>query len=222
MSDPEDRESGPKPPPPSEKAPEPYIPSRLREKLQDSDEDFEIPERSPVGIIIGIAVVVVIAAVAFWFFHSQQVKAKAEAAARAAREKATADSIAAVRTADSLLAVHRADSIASFQKLPKAKQHEILVAQAKARGGSALADLEKSEGPYAIDAGEFMFQEKAQSQAEALKSSTHLPAQVVKRGGSFHVYLGKFEMRSAANKAVSDLTGKGLLQEANVVSVKGS
>jgi hypothetical protein len=218
MSDPEDRESGPKPPP-SEKAPEPYIPSRLREKMEEStgDDDFDIPERSPVGLIIGIAVVVVIAAVAFWFFHSQQVKAKAEAAARAAREKATADSIAAVHRADSLLAVHRADSIAAFQKLPRAKQHEILVAQARAK-----ADLERSEGPYAIDAGEFLFQDKAQEQADALKSSTHLPAQVVKRGASYHVYLGKFEMRSAANKAVTDLTGKGLLQEANVVSVKGS
>ncbi len=222
MTEPEDRESGAKPtePPQPKKSDEGYLPPRLREKL-DAAEDMGEEKRSPAGLIIGIVVVVVLVLVGWWFFHNQQVKAKAEAARVAAVAKAAADSVARVRAADSLAAKARADSIAAFNALPKAKQRQIRLQLARAAGGTALAEMEKAEGPYVIDAGEFMFEEKAKTEAEALKNSTKLAARVAKVGSSYHVYLGRFEMRAPAEKAASELAAKGLVEQATVVAAGG-
>ena len=221
MAGPEDRDSGAKPPqpPPADTG---WLPPRLRDKLEASkDQPTEPPKKSPAGLIVGLVVIVALVIVGWWFIHNQQVKAKAEAARVAAREKAVADSTAAVRTADSLAVVARADSIAAFNKLPRSKQRQILIQQARAAGGTALADLEKAEGPYVIDAGEFMFEDKARTEAEALKTSTKLAARVAKVGGTYHIYLGRFETRAPAERAAADLAAKGLVQEASVVATPG-
>ena len=216
MTEPEDRESGAKTPEPSGIDPS-RLPPRLREKLQAAVEE-EPKKSSPVGPIVGaVVVVLVLVAAGWWFMHTQQVKAKAEAARVAAVAQAVADSVARVRAADSLAAVARADSIAAFNKLPKWKQRQILAQQARAAGGTA-AVVPEEEGPFAIDAGEFLFEDKAQAVATELAASTGLEARAKSAaGGTYHVYVGRFDSRDAAAKAVNDLLGKHLLTEAHVV-----
>lgn len=218
MAGPEDRDSGAKPPqpPPGDSG---WLPPRLRDKLEQAE--GERPKKSPAGLIVGLVVIVVLVIVGWWFIHSQQVKAKAEAERVAARAKAVADSTARVYTADSLAAVARADSIAAFNKLPRWKQRQIIARQARAVGGAAAAGLEEEEGPFAIDVGEFLFEDGARTNAEALKASTKLAARVVRAGGTYHVYLGRFDDREVAEKAASDLATKGLVEQARVVPTTG-
>jgi len=213
MNGPENRDSGTKPPsPPPPRQDDQWLPPRLREKLDQAEEEGP---RSPIGgWIVGILIVAVVVAAGWWFVHNRQVKARAEAAAVAARAAAVADSIAHVRTADSLVAVARADSIAAFQKLPRWKQRQIIARQ----GGAAAAALVE-QGPFALDAGEFLFEDRARTEAEALKASTGLAARVTRAGGAFHVYLGQFDDRDAAARAAANLAAKGLVQEARVVQL---
>jgi hypothetical protein len=207
MTDPKDRDSGAKPsgPAPGDSG---YLPPRLRDKLGKPPE--EPPKRSPAGLIIGV-VVVVILIVAGWWFMNQRAKAQEEAAREAARAQAIADSIAAVRRADSLAAVARADSIEAFNALPRWRQRQVLIQQARERG--EVID----PGPFVIDAGEFLFEGAAREAAEALRASTDLSARVSRAGGVYHVYLGRFETRAAARRAASNLTSRGLVELARVI-----
>jgi hypothetical protein len=213
----------------------------------DDDLDFLKKKSSPVGMIIGIVVVVALAGGGWWFIHNNQLKEKAaaEKAAADARAAAVADSLAAVRQADSLAAVARADSIA-FTKLPRAEQRRILALRAKnAAGASGAAPAAgagasagaaatpapaggtastepaapKEKGPFAIDAGQYLDEEKANQVAETLKGTTGLPARAVSIDGTFHVLVGSFSSRATAEARGSSLLGKGLIEQAAVVAV---
>jgi hypothetical protein len=189
----------------------------LREKLDKAEEEEESTQKSPVvGWIVGLLVVVVVVAAGWWFMHDRQVKAEAERAARAA---AVADSIAKVRTADSLVAVARADSIAAFNALPKSKQRQILAGLARAAGKTYVAP--EDEGPFTLDAGEFLFEDRAREEAAALEAATNLRARVARgSGGAYHVYLGRFDDRDAARRAAAGLAAKALVTQATVVPLK--
>ncbi len=225
------------------------LPARLRDKLGDEetggDIDWEPQKRSPVGMIVTIVVILAVIAGGWWLYQNHQAQVKAEAARVAAiqaREKAVADSLAAARAhADSLAAAARADSIAAFNKLPKWKQRQIIAAQAKAAGkpagsatggtsasgssaaaGGAAEEAPQEAGPFALDAGEFLFEAPANKAAETLKASTGLDAKVAAVGSGdnavYHVYLGKYSSRAAAVKAANDLLGKGAVEQARVVT----
>lgn len=240
------------------------LPARLRDKLGDAGpaagggDEWEPPRRSPAGAIITIVIIVAAAAGGWWWYQNHQAQVKAEAervAAEQAREKAVADSIAAVAAyADSVAAAARADSIAAFNKLPKWRQRQIIAAQEKAaaqaakpaEGASAPAagapsaaagggqasqsgapaagapEEPQEAGPFALDAGEFLFEAPAQRAAETLKASTGLDAVVAPVGSGdnavYHVYLGKFSSRSAAVTAANDLLAKGVVAQARVVA----
>ena len=218
MSAPENQEPGGTPPPaPPKKDDDVWLPPRLREKLDQAEDEEETGQKSPVvGWIVGLVIVAAVVAAGWWFVHSRQVKAEAERAARAA---AVADSIAKVRTADSLAAVARADSIAAFNALPKWKQNQILVEQAKAAGKPIPAGIEV--GPFTIDAGEYLFEDKAREEAAAFEASTKLSARVARgSGGAYHVYLGRFDDRDAARRAAAGLVSKALVPQATVVPLK--
>jgi hypothetical protein len=223
MTGPEDRDSGTKPPPPPPDRSS--LPPRLREKLDAADAagTMEFEKKSPAGLIIGVIVAIVVIAAGWWFINNMQVKAKAEAARAAARAAAVADSIAQVRMADSLAAVARADSIDAFNKLPKWKQRQIVVQQARAAGKPVPAGFDAEAGPFAIDAAEFLFEDAAKTGAEALKASTKLSARVASTGagGSYHVYLGQFDDRDEARRVAASLITKGLVEQARVVPVPG-
>ncbi len=227
MSVPEDRDSGATPPEPP-KSSQPYLPPRLRDKLGDTgktEEEEWHPKKSGFpSWAVWLIIIVVVGAAGWWFFQNQQSKAKAKAAAEAARLAAVADSIAKVKTADSLAMVARADSIAAFKKLPPAKQRAILAAQAKLLGEHATPEMKAAlaveSGPFALDTGEFMFQDKADAAAADLKGKSGLPVKVVSVGGTFHVYLGRYDSRGAADAAAVSLSSKGVVSEARVVKAK--
>lgn len=236
--------------PADKKAEELRLPARLREKLggaETSSIDWEPEKRSPVGLIVTIIVVLAAIGGGWWLYQNHQTKVKAEAARVAAEQahaKAVADSIAAARVyADSVAAAARADSIAAFNALPKWKQRQIVAAQQKAAGGGeakpaasggsgaaaasgggteAATETPEETGPFALDAGQFLFEAPAAKAAETLKASTGLDA-VVKAVGSgdnatYHVYLGKYSSRAAAVKAANDLLAAGTVTQARVVT----
>lgn len=214
MTEQDDRDSGAKPPQPSQ------LPPRLREKLEEPVSGG--PKKSPAGLIVGLMVIIVLAIVGWWFVQDHQAKAKTETERAALRARAVADSVARVRTADSLAAKVRADSIAAFNKLPKWKQRQITARLARPAGGTGVAGLEEERGPFTIDAGDFLLEDKARTAADALKASTNLATRVAQAGagGSYHIYLGTFDSRAAASKAASDLATKHLVEQASVVPVK--
>ena len=251
MKEPEDHESKPSSPKQAG-GDEGWLPPRLRDKLGDaktgggSDDEFDFMKKKsdPAGLIITLVIALAAVGGGWWFWNDAQTKAK-DRAARAAfvadslAAVAYADSIAAVARADSIAAVARADSIA-FAKLPKWKRRQIWLQRAKAAGSdtvaankalAAAAALASDEpmpmleaGPYALDAGQFLFEDAATKKADELRASTNLEARVVSVGqggsASFHVYLGRYNDALEAQKAAGDLLGKGLVQQAAVVASK--
>ncbi len=215
----------------------------------DDDLDFLKKKSDPGGLIITAIVAIAVVGGGWWLYHNGQVKAKAEAAkaaAVAAAQRATevADSLAVVAHADSVAAQARADSI-TFAALPKWKQRQILAQKAKAAaaaaaaaGGttapaagtpapaaastdSAAAPAEPVEqGPFGIDAGQFIDQAQANTMVETLKAKTGLAAQLVTEGegdaASYHVMLGHFSTRAGAEAKATSLLGKGLVDQASV------
>lgn len=216
MSEPENREPGTQPPPPPKRDEEPWLPPRMRDKLDEAERE-EGGQSPVVGWIVGGVIVLAVIAGGWWFIHSRQVKAEAERAA--AHAAAVADSIARVRTADSLLAVARADSIAKFNALPKWKQNQIIAEQARAAGKPIPAGIEV--GPFTIDAGEYLFEDKAREEAAAFEASTKLSARVALGSrGAYHIYLGRFDDRDAARRTAAGLVSRALVPQATVVPLK--
>lgn len=218
------------------------IPARLREKLGDSapsggGDEWEPPKRSPVGAIVTVVIIVAAAAGGWWWWSNQQAQKRAEEeriAAAEARAAFVADSTARAQAfADS---VARADSIAAFEALPRAQQRRIIAEQQRAArqaggggaatSGGAGAPAEtpaepEEEGPFALDAGQFLFEDAANRAAATLRESTGLEAAVRAVGSgddaTYHVYLGSYSTRSAATAAANDLLGKGTVPQARVV-----
>ena len=85
-----------------------------------------------------------------------------------------------------------------------------------------MAEEPQESGPFALDAGEFLFEAPAQRAAETLKASSGLDAVVAPVGSGdnavYHVYLGRFSSRAAAVSAANDLLGKGVVSQARVVT----
>jgi len=94
-----------------------------------------------------------------------------------------------------------------------------------AAGGAAAAEPAppKEKGPYAIDAGQFLDQTQATTTADALKGTTGLAAQVITDGegdaATYHVLLGSYASRAAAEAKASALLSKSLVQQAAVVPI---
>jgi cell division septation protein DedD len=258
VTEPEDRESKPAPPKPSDSG-EAYLSPRLREKLGQAkggdDEDF-MKSSFPTGAVVAVLLIVAVVGGGWWMVRTNSAKAKAELergarAAAAARAAAVADSLAAVYRADSLAAVARADSIA-FAKLPKWQQRKILAERAKLEAGAAptgaapagetaaeaasgpdVAERASSEppapreqGPFAIDTGQFIDEARANQVADALKTKTPMAVQVVSvaTGGesAYHVMLGSFATRSAAEQAATKIFESGIVEQASVVALPKS
>ena len=144
--------------------------------------------------------------------------------------------LATVARADSIQAAAVADSIA-FAALPRWKQRKILAERARvaaaanpqaaaatapAAADSTAAPAEPVEqGPFGIDAGQFLDEEQAKAMSDALKSKTGLPAQVVTDGegasATYHVVLGSFPRRSTAEARANALLSKGMVDQAGVM-----
>lgn len=222
MNDEPDRPTPPQTPKPSDPpAPAPrsdvWLPPRLRDRLESASAPE--PKASPLGPILGVVTLLIVGGLVWWMVQTNQAKAKAAAhaaqVAAAAAAAATADSLQRIHTADSLVAVARADSITAFLKLPKWKQNKILGIVTPGE-----PDLEE-KGSFVLDAGSFLFEEPANKAMAAIQGSSKLAVRVVPvtDGGntSYHVYVGHFATRGAAQGAADNLLTKGLVNQANVV-----
>src|SRR5262249_42233105 len=197
-----------------------WLPPRLRDRLEQKDYDAPEYKSSPVGLIVFI-VILVAAGCGVWALvaanKAKEAKAAAAAKAEAARvAKVEADSLAKIRVADSLLTAARAESLAAFMKLPKWRQDQL--------HGIATPGIGNPEekGSFVIDAGEFLIEDPAKAAADAIRAKTKLAVNVVPVGTggdqTFHVYIGKFSSRGAAQQSADDLINKGIAKQANVIS----
>jgi hypothetical protein len=177
-------------------------------------------------------------------------KAAAEARAEAVRDSlvaaAHADSLKAQARADSIafaklpkwkqrqILAEKAKKAAAASAAAAPKPAAPAAGAGSAAGaapaaGTAAADTSAKappapveKGPFVIDAASFLDEARANEEAEALKTKTSLPAQVVgvAVGGatSYHVYLGKYTTRGRAEAAAGHLFDKGAITQATVVA----
>jgi len=79
----------------------------------------------------------------------------------------------------------------------------------------------KETGPFAIDTGQFIDEAQAKQVAEAMKAKTPLTVQVVNvsadGASAYHVMLGSFPTRAAAEKAATKVFESGIAEQAAVV-----
>jgi len=234
----------PEPPKPAA----PYLSSKLREKLAEADEKEWTPGSSnPLPGIIGTIVIVGILVATFMWWQSstkKQEAARAAAAAAAAR----ADSIVTAARAESLAAVARADSAARADSLmahggkrPKPSPAKTAATPATtpakpapAGGGAtkpatATPAAATPAAPKAtptdglgIAVGEYMMEDRANTEKDRLAASTGLVGKVVpiNDGGTtmYRVILGKWSSRAAAEARATSLIDSSLVHEAKVVA----
>lgn len=80
----------------------------------------------------------------------------------------------------------------------------------------------KEKGPYGLDAGQFLDEAKANQVSEDLKTKTGLAARVVNMGDTYHVILGSYASRAAAEAKANALLAKGQVEQAGVVPLPKS
>jgi hypothetical protein len=223
MNENDDRQSEGPPSPPTPPA-RPYLPPRLRQRLEDAE--AEPIKVSPAGAIAGWAIMIaLIGAVVGGIMlirHNEAMKAKA-AADQAEKERlaAVADSIARVKTADSLRVVAVLDSTKAFQALPRWKQEVLL---AKAHPDSSSTAITDEEGHFAIDGGTYLFDDAANQAADAAKTATKMAVRMVpvddNGNTTYHVYVGSFSHKAEAAFVANTLLQKGALPQAKVVKLE--
>ena len=218
--------------------------------MDTSPADDDIKPRSPLPGII-IAVILIGGAVAgIAAMRSNAAKQKAEADRKA--RIAAADSAAAAARADSIrLATQDTSKVATASPSPAPGKRAAGAATkpvastttkpatsttsatakpaagaggASASAGASAAPKPAAAGPFGIDVGTFLDEDKANTESTRLGSATALAAKVVTKtedGASvYHVVLGSFPSRSAAEKKSETLVAKGLVNEAHIVPVR--
>jgi len=240
MSNPQDPNETPRPTPPA--PPGRYISSRLREKLEASQGEPETPLGGggpPWGGIIGAVIVIALAIGGFMWWRGSHAKHETAAAPAPADSAATAAADTSHAAADSSAmaaasptpapspspAAHAPSSSGATAAKPTAaapKEKAKPAAVASSSEESAPAPPKAGKGPFGISVASFMFEDKANESRDALAASTGLPAIVMPRdeGGTtmYHVVLGSFPTRSAAEKKATELLTSAGVHEAQVVS----
>jgi len=240
VTDPKNPETKPEAPKPGASS-GPYISARLREKLAESDDKEWTPKSSnPVPGIIGVVVIAGMLIATFMWWQSSMKKQETEKAA-AAQKAAIADSIATAARAESLVTAARADSAARVDsllahggKLPKpaaptaapAPKSTPAASKPSATPPAAPAASAAPKGPatdgFGIAVGQYMLEDRANSEKDKLSASTGLPGKVVPAddGGTtvYRVILGKWSSRAPAEKKAAALIDSSLVREARVVA----
>jgi len=240
--------SQPEAPKPQETA---WISPRLREKLMEA-ESHEPKRSSPLPGILFAALLIGGGILGFVVYRSNAAKHKAEELqrARAAADSAAAAAAAAARADSMRLAA--ADTSASRSAAKPARAGAAPGASKPAGGaaphtatasasgsgatsttkpaatsgaatGAAAPAPAAAKGPYGIDVGSFLFEERAKAEQERLAGATGLAGRVVTKTtdgeSSYHAVLGSFETRGAAQKKAESLVAKGLVNEIHIVSL---
>jgi hypothetical protein len=138
----------------------------------------------------------------------------------AAQKKAEADKQAAAKVAADQRAKAAAGGATATAARPAGAAPASPSTPAASEPAAEAAPVEA--GPFVIDTGTFLVEEPANAAAEALKGKTPLPISVASVGtgddATFHVFVGKFTSRSAADKAAAGLLAKGLVTQAQVMA----
>ena len=155
---------------------------------------------------------------------SQQRKLLAERAKKLASNSSA--STATTTTSTTTTAPASSGSSASATATPPAAKPATGTAAAKPPAPAAEPTAPKEKGPFAIDAGHYLDQARANEVAEALKAKAKLPTQVVSVGEGdaavFHVFVGSFSSRAAADAAANRLLEQGAVEQAGVVPLPKS
>ncbi len=232
---------GSKPPVPSSPSPpeQPWISPRLREKLGDPEPGAPREGTPPwVGILL-VLLVIGGGAGLFVTMRSGAARQKADAERIAAQRAATerADSLASAAKIDSMRAVvaarAAADSAAGKTKTPTTTTTTTpptptaggatasrASSTPPASGGDAAPATPRvvEKGPFGLDVGTFLAEERATSELTRLTAATGLKGKIVTRnedgGDVYHVVLGSFPTRAAADKRAEALVGRSLVNQA--------
>ena len=242
----ESQTPGSKPPAPQQPAPteQPWISPRLRDKLGDAEPGA--PKEGPAPWVGIVLVLLVIGGGAGLFVTmrsgAERQKADAERIARERAAAAAAESTANTAKIDSMRAVAAArataDSAAGIGKPAGQASAPAKPATAGgATGGSARAAATPpaggdaapatpkvvEKGPFGLDVGTFLAQERASSELARLSTATGLNGKVVTRnedgGDVYHVVLGSFATRAAADKRAESLVARSLVNQAQSVKL---
>lgn len=192
-----------------------YLSPKLREKLMGGgdtggdDDDWKPKPQSPVPLIITVAIV---AAVIGGLVFMGQAK---KAAQHKVELQARADSVAAAAAAEQAMLAAQADSV---RKAATAESLAVI------KGKADVLAAAKAAGPFAIQAGTYLDEPRANSESAKLAASTGLPVKVkpASENGAtvYRVLVGSFDTRAIAETRGLDLMGKGKLNQALVVSLK--
>jgi cell division septation protein DedD len=94
-------------------------------------------------------------------------------------------------------------------------------ASAPKSAAPAAAAAPAEKGPFGLDVGTFLVEDRAGSEQARLATATGLAGKVVTRnedgGDVYHVVLGSFPSRAAAEKRAESLVAKGLVNQARAV-----
>jgi hypothetical protein len=233
---------GPPPPSPPPAVPGRYISSRLREKLEAADTGPEQPIGGggpPWGGIIGGVIVIALAIAGFLWWRGSH--AKQQSAATPAPAESTATAADTSHPAADTSAMAAASPVPSPSPSPAAhapvpasataaqpattsapKATKEKPARVASSGESAPPPPKAGKAPFGISVASFMFEDKANESRDALGTSTGLPAVVLpmNEGGTtmYHVVIGSFPTRTAAEKKATELLSSAAIHEAQVVS----
>lgn len=91
----------------------------------------------------------------------------------------------------------------------------------EAGGAAAAAPAPAEKGPFGLDVGTFLVEDRANSEQARLSTSTGLTGKVVTMSEDgadvYHVVLGSFPTRAAAERKAGSLVAKGLVNQARTV-----
>ena len=241
---------GSKPPVPQHPAPpeKPWISPRLRDKLGDPEPGA--PKEGPAPWVGIVLVLLVIGGGAGLFVTMRsgaaRQKAEAERSAQARAVEAAAESTANAAKIDSMRAVAAAraaaDSAAGIGKAGSTAGQASASAKPPASGGASAASSRPTaatppaggdaapatpkvveKGPFGLDVGTFLAEERATSELARLSAATGLKGKVITRnedgGDAYHVVLGSFATRAIADKRAESLVGRSLVNQAQSVSL---
>jgi type II secretory pathway predicted ATPase ExeA len=207
----------------------PYISSRLREKIMDSDEEKKTGGGATNLVVIGGAVLLV-GLGAYMLMASGILGGKKPAPAAthspepAATAPATTDTAATAAADTAAKAATQTPTPTPSTPPPTAAKPATPPASKPPTETAAAPAAPATPRTYGIAIGSYLDETRAKEISDQVAAAASLPAQVVtaQEGGTtvYKVVVGKFDSRSAAENAGTDLIVKGLAKEARVQTVK--
>lgn len=236
MSDPNHGDTNPdEPRSESPSQPGPWLPPRLREKLESpeaSADDWKPKTGSPVPAIVTIAVVLVAAVGGFlwWRSASQKDHGGKNATAQAAPSPpparmdslamARADSTARANSASTTTASSSPTTTGAAAAATPAKTTPAKTTPKEPVANAAPASAPSPAKGFGIVVGSYVFEEKAQSELTRLQGVTGLSGRVSPSATSgFNVILGKFATKTAAERKATAFVDSSLVDQAQVIAL---